>query len=441
MLAGLFLAAPVGGAAQLEAPPEPAAYALENVTVVHADGRRQSGVTLVVRDAFVETLEAGARVPPDARLLEGDSLMVYPGLVDAFGDAEVEMPERPARDEVVPWSPSRSAQGFTPHRRTADQLTATGEDVAELRTDGVVAAGVFPRDGLAAGLGAALLFRENAATPRELVARPEVGLYMSFQGGRGAYPSTLFGVIAFLRQSFADAERAAALRREYERDPSGLTVPRWDADYEVLRRAAGGEVPVFFRADEAEDLRRVLGLADELGFAPVIVGGGQAWKLADELACRDVPVVVGLDFPEPDAWDPAADTVGDLEPAAAREKERLENLYANPSRLLEAGVTVALSSAAGRADLLEGARKVIEHGYPDDAALRALTSVPAALLGIPAVARLRAGSSATFLVADGPLFDEETSLRYTFVEGMLEEMADGDEPAPDDEPSAVDDLR
>lgn len=438
LLASLLPAAPGGLSAQLEAPPRPAAYALEGVTVVHADGRRQADVTLVVRDGLIETLEAGAAVPPDARRLEGDSLTVYPGIIDAFGEAALEVPEGPERGEVVPWSPGRVAQGFTPHWRTTDFLSATGGDLRGQRRSGVVAAGVFPRDGLAAGRGATLLFRPGAGHPRELVAHPETGLYMSFQGASGGYPSTLFGVIAFMRQSYADARRTAELHDRYRRDPTGMTLPPWDADYEVLRRTATGELPVYFHADGAEDARRALGLAEELGFSPIIVGGGQAWKLADELARRDVPVVVSLDFPSPDAWDPEADTAGRLEPAAAREKERLENLYRNPSRLLEAGVTVALTSEAGRADLREGVRKVIEYGFPEDAALRAVTTNPAALLGIPGVARVREGFAATFVVADGPLFAEETSLRYTFVEGALEEVDGGGGPSPGDEPPAVD---
>ena len=36
-----------------------------------------------------------------------------------------------------------------------------------------------------------------------------------------------------------------------------------------------------------------LELADEIGFRPIIVGGHEAWMVADELADRGIPVLIG----------------------------------------------------------------------------------------------------------------------------------------------------
>lgn len=432
-LLALLVPAVVG--AQFEEPPPPAAYALTNVTVVQADGSRQAGMNVVVRDGLVEAMAPGAEIPADARVLEGDSLYLYPGLVDAHGEADLSFPEVD-REGVVSWHPPRDVQGFTPHRRAADYLAAAGDDVESARQKGIVAMGVLPSGGLAPGQVAALLLRPDAETPRGLVADPAVALVMSFQGARGAYPGTLFGVIAFHRQMFEDALRQGRILEAYRQDPRGLTLPEWDPDLQVYRDVAGGGLPVFFRADGAEDIRRVLDLADEYGFDPVVVGGGEAWKVADRLRAGDVPVLVSLDFPEPDEWEPADEEEEEeaeeaprpemvprepLEPGAAREKERLENLYANAGRLRDAGVRVALTSGGGEADLLEGARKAMEYGLSEGDALRALTTEPASILGIPTVTRLGSRTSATFAVTDGELLAEGTGVVYTFVEGVLEE--------------------
>jgi hypothetical protein len=111
-----LLAFPAMGAAQYEEPPPPAAYALENVTVVHADGRKEAGVTIVVRRGLIQALGLGIEVPADALVLEGDSLMIYPGLVDAHGDLELDLPTLDGMAGVLSWDPPREAQGFTPHR-------------------------------------------------------------------------------------------------------------------------------------------------------------------------------------------------------------------------------------------------------------------------------------------------------------------------------------
>ncbi len=433
------LAWPGGLSAQFNDPPAPAAYVLQGVTVVRADGSTLAGVTLVVRGGRIEALGAEVQVPADAKLLEGDSLYVYPGIFDAQGEADYEFPEIEVdRSGVASWNPPRHVQGFMPHRRVVDYLTARGDDVADQRKTGVVAAAVHPEGRLMPGRGTVLVFRADAENPAGLVAQAELGPLMTFQAAPGVYPSVLFSVIAFYRQMFEDAGHQAAHIRAFNRDPASVEPPAWDADMEVVRSLIGGGTPVFFAADYARDIQRVLKLAEEYNFRPIIVGGEEAWKVADELVAADVPVLVSLDFPEPERWEPADDN-GDeeeeLDAAALREKQRVEDAYANAGRLAAAGVRFALTSGGGKADILEGARKVIEYGLAEQDALRALTATPASLFGIDYLASVRARGPATFIVTDAPLFDEEMKIRYVFVEGGLEKgrepRAAGEEPAVD----------
>lgn len=429
-------AVPAHGAAQYERSPEPAAYALQDATVIHGDGSVSEGVTLVVRNGVVETLEAGAEPPPDAEILEGEDLHVHPGFVDPYGQASMALPEVD-REGVQAWNPTREVQRFTPHRTAREYLDATGSDLETQRENGVVASVAFPGQGIMPGQGALLVHRLQADRPRELVVASPLGLSMAFQGVPGTYPGTLFGVKALLRQAFLDADHRAASESAFEADPGGLAAPARDADFEVLHRVADGELPVFARADGAEDIRRVLSLSDELGFDPVIVGGEEAWRVADELAARDVPVAVSVDFPEPNDWDPDADN-GELDPSAERERRELEDIYSNPARLAEAGVRFSFTSA-GRAatDFRDGVLKALEYGLSEEDALRALSAEPAELLGVPHLAQVHEGSGATFVVTDGPAFQEDSRIAYTFVEGGLERVAPPGEGLEDtDEPPA-----
>jgi len=419
-----LLALPAALHGQYDEPPPPAAWALQGVTVVTPGGATVADVNLVVRHGLVETLSPGARIPADARLLEGEGLFVYPGFVDAQGAVGHDFPEPGDRDEdedLTAWNPPRSASGFMPHRRVAHHLTERGEELSGHRENGIVAAIVHPGGGLAPGQPASVVLRAEADAPRELVHGESLGLTMTLQGARGVYPSQLFGVIAYLRQAFLDAGRYQDARARYEADPTGLTPPAWDPDYEALVQAMAGAWPVFFGADSDEDIRRVLNLADEFGFQPVLVGGDEAWKLADELVERGVTVLVSLDFPEPDDWDPEADLPDeDLEPAALREKDRLQAIWSNAGRLEEAGVDFVLTSGGGTGDVLEGMRRAVEYGLSPERALRAVTVDPAGLAGLPGLGSVQEGGTATFVVADGELLAEEAGIAYTFVEGHVE---------------------
>jgi hypothetical protein len=436
------LISPAAVAAQYVEPPPPAAYALQDVNVVHADGEVAEGMTILIRNGLIEAMGTDIDVPADAKLLEGDSLSVYPGFVDAQGKADYEFPNESVEGaQMTSWAPPRYAQSFMPHRRVVDHLTVTGEDLASSRKQGVVAAAVHADGPLIPGRGAVLLLRKDAATPTELVLNPELGPSMSFRGAQGVYPSTTFAVIAFYRQCFEDALREGIIEREYARDPRGIPTPTWDPDFAVLREVAAGEMPVYFSANRPEEIRNVLELSEEYGFRPVIVGGAEAWRVADELLEHGVPVLVSLDFPTPTRWtpeDPAGEEADTTEadvaevqeqqeaepeepgPAALREKERLENLYSNPGRLAAAGVTFALTSG-GEADIREGVLKAMDYGLSEADAMRAVTTTPAEMFDISNVLRIEENMPATFVVTTGPIFDEETNIAYTFVEGELEE--------------------
>lgn len=419
LLAGSLLLAPEAHA-QYDAPPEPAVWVLEDVTVVQADGARQEGLTVVVRGGLIETMAPGAEAPAGARRIDGKGrpLFLFPGMIDADGNASVDLPT-PDRDGVDSWSPTREVQHLTPHRRAADYLGDAGDDLAAQRRAGFVASVVFPGRGALPGQASLILHRMDARTPRETVLDPSVGLAMAFQGAQGAYPSTLMAVHAFLRQSFLDARHHRARTAAFQSGSGGMEAPGWDEDLDLLGRAADGELRVLFRASGTEGVRRVLALADEIGFTPVIVGGEGVGPLAEALADRGVVVLLSADVPEPDEWDPESDE--ELTPAAARERDRLVPIYETPARLAEAGVRFALTSGGqGGTGILAGVRRFMEYGLSEEDALAALTSVPAELLGIPHLARVRQGGAATFLVTDGPLLEAGTGVVWTFVDGRAE---------------------
>jgi len=407
--------------AQFREPPRAAAYALQNATVVDAMGQRREGMTVVVRGPVIESIGRGAAVPADARVLAGDSLVVYPGLIDAHGKAAHVLPaDSIDRRTVKSWAPTREAIGFRPHREIADYLTVTASDAAAQRRAGIVAVAVHPTDGLMPGQGALLLLRADAAGPADMLLDPSLGPVFTLRSRRGFYPSTGMGTLAWYRQTFLDAARQTRIAQAASNDARGIGLLPFDRDYAMLQSVSGGAVPVWFLANTSSEIRQVLLLSEELGLRPIIVGAREAWKLADELKRRDIAVLASVDFTKPKQWKPESADSASSEPGVLRERRAIEDEYRNAGRLAEAGVRFALVSNGGEADLLAGTRKAITYGLSEAAALQALTLTPAALLGVPALGRLEAGAPANFVVANGPLFGRDTRVRYTMVAGVLE---------------------
>lgn len=134
----------------------------------------------------------------------------------------------------------------------------------------------------------------------------------------------------------------------------------------MMRYAKGGRV--VFHVDRATDIRQTLALAKRAGFVPVIAGGIEAWAVAGELARDKVTVLV----------DPLENLPGNFDRLGAR--------MDNAALLHAAGVLVGITQSG---EATHNARKVrqlagnaVANGLPWEAALAALTRVPAQAFGI-----------------------------------------------------------
>jgi imidazolonepropionase-like amidohydrolase len=175
--------------------------------------------------------------------------------------------------------------------------------------------------------------------------------------------------------------------------------------------AVRGEVPVFFRADTDWEIRHVLLFAESFpSIRPVVLGGTQAFRVADELVDAGVPVILNIGA----AYQPTPDR-----------DDSITASYRNAARLVEAGVTVGFASdQGGGGDGL--ARNVpymaawsVAFGLPEDAAIRGLTLNNARILGLgDAMGSLEPGKRADVIVTDGSPLQMLTQITHMFVGGV-----------------------
>jgi len=194
-------------------------WAIRGARIVPIAGAPLESGTIVFRDGLIAAVGASVSVPENARIIDGHGLTVYPGLIDA--DTTLGLPAPDGRTERAepPQTPGETlemrARGITPERKVASLLDASDPKIAEARKLGFTSALVAPRDGVLAGQSALV----NLSGDREsMVVRSPVALHLAFNRFRGAYPTTLMGVFAAVRQSFADASYLADLAKRYALD-------------------------------------------------------------------------------------------------------------------------------------------------------------------------------------------------------------------------------
>jgi imidazolonepropionase-like amidohydrolase len=234
------------------------------------------------------------------------------------------------------------------------------------------------------------------------------------------------GTMAYARQALLDATHYRDEWAAYEKSPRGRKRPRYDPALAAWQDVLGGQLPLVVTASRENDLRRILALGDEMKVRVNAAGAPQAFRVADLVKSRKLPLLVTVNF------DPAT-----AAPLGGEDEEKLERevreAEKNPAELHKAGVPFALVSGHA-SNFLAGVRKAIERGLPRDAALRAITLEPARTLGLDdRMGSLEVGKIANLVVWSGEPLAKDTKARMVFVDGVLFEPDDKSEKKKEDE--------
>ena len=458
LLAGPALLAAGSSPAIAQAAPRPELYAVRDVRLaVPEDAPRH---TLILRDGRIERVQdVGAEVPPGARVIEGKGMLALPAFIDAFTHTGCATPTPVADRDAAP-SPSVGAlvdmreanrKGIQPAFRAADVLKVDADLRKRLRTSGFGLLLSAPTGQLLSGQSTLASSRDAPA--RDALLAPVEFDHSSFQSEGPGYPGTRMGAVAQLRQFFLDARRDQEIRARRAAGKSGPRPP-YDADLEAILPALAQTRRVVCEAESVADIERWISLSDEFRISIAISGGRDAWKRANVLRDRGIPVFLTLDWgeeaedphakdkkkegdkpeeapekPAPESGAPKADeTEGEYEaPLRVREEQRRlwEEKRDGAIRLGEAGVPFAFGTGKGSSkELLERVRTLVEKGLPADKALAALTYGSAELLGVGAeYGKLEPGFAASFaLWTKDPLTQKQAQVAWIVTEGFPFEL-------------------
>jgi imidazolonepropionase-like amidohydrolase len=418
----------------------PRVHALTGARIVTAPGRVIEQGALVLRDGLIESVGPAAevKVPADARVWPSEGKTIYAGFVEPLGEVHLpaalkaegggETPAVGARggragaaasttttEALAPAAAARSWNPrVTPERDVARVLVADERGAAALRELGFTTAAATPGRGIFRGDSALVSLGGRGAAASLLRARVAQHVAFEFGGTAGGYPSSLMGSVALVRQTWLDAAWMRAALAAHAKNPA-LGRPEENASLVALGDYLGGAKPVVIHALDELDLLRAQRMADEFKLKLVLRGRGAEYRVADALAAKKTPVILPLNFPtvpEVETPDKAADV-----PLSTL--QHWETAPANAARLAAKGVPVAFTLAGLRTPETQfwaALRLAVRRGLAPDAALAALTTVPAAALGVADLAgTIAPGRPGSVIVATGDLFSADSSAEVTDV--------------------------
>ena len=390
--------------------------------------------TIVIRDGLIAAVGANVPAPADARVVDLAGKTVLPGLIDLTSSLGLPQPTAggPGAGGANQQNQQAAAPSFVgrePERLVVNELRPAAADIRAARDLGITAVLTAPTRGAFRGRSALLPLRDSVN--ERVVIRSPVALHMGYQGVGGGfgggggvdrYPGTLLGVIAYERQRFYDARRQALLLERYRSSPRGMQRPPNDESLEALIPVVKGDLPVFFAANNENEILRAMNIGREFNLALTIVGATEGFRAADALRAARRPVVVSVDFPRPvevTGWQYRGAQRLPPNDSAAADSAARRVLEGNAAALMRAGVRFALASGGRTADLLPNVRKAIAAGLPRDTALAALTIRAAEIAGVSEqVGSIEAGKAANLVVSEGDLLGDSAKVRMVFVDGI-----------------------
>ncbi len=357
--------------------------------------------TILIDNGRITSVRSGGPVPAGMRVLDARGQTVTPGFVNCatqIGLVEVASAQD-TRDTAV------TGERFGPAFDVSFALNGNSALVALARSDGITRVISYPAPSPVppfSGLAALARLREGA----DILDRPRVAMFAVIGGGSWANSAgSRAAQWQTLRESLIEA-RAPQPRPADEED---ALLNRRDAA--AVRQVLSGAIPLAIITHRESDIRQAIRLAEEFRIRVVVVGGAEAWRVADALAAARIPVVL----------DPQMNLPSTFDQLGARQD--------NAAILARAGVRIGFGIVGGSIGyvynaglaLREGAGLAVANGLPYDAALRALTTDALAIWGTGAAPGL--GADADLVLWDGDPLEPSTNATAVIIEGRVTSIA------------------
>ena len=364
---------------------------------------------LLLKDGKIAALGADVPIPEEAQVIEAQGKVIMPGLIDAhchtgvFADG-VGSPHSDGNEMTDP---------ITPHVRALDALHP--EDLAwgDLRAAGVTTVLTGPGSGNIVG-GHSICVKTAGETVAQMTLLEPAGMKMALgenpkrvYGGQKKTPSTRMGNAALLRQALVEAQNYLAKWERYEaKRESGEDAdpPERDLKWEALGKVLRRELKARIHCHRADDILTAIRIAEEFDLDITIEHATEGYKIADILAQKAIPCVVGPIL-------------------FSRSKYELRGMTPrNPGVLAKAGVKVAIQTDEMSAVkyLAINAALAVREGMEEEDALRAITINAAEIIGVAdRVGSLEVGKDADVVIFSGHPFDYRTVAEVVIINGEI----------------------
>lgn len=386
--------------------------AIRGGTVHTLAGSPIQGGTVVVENGLISAVGTDAAVPAGADVIDATGLQVYPGLFDALTQLGLtEVGAVPVTNDVA------ELGDFNPHLLAAWAVHPASEHIPVARANGITHTVSAPGGGRGGGstmAGQGSLIHTDGWTVEEMTIESSVGIVVAWPNMQ--LRSFDFATMSMNERSYREAkeeydEKVAEIdswidaARNYQAALDAGTDVERDLKLEALTKVTNGELPFLVVVNTERGINAVLDFAERKDVRVVLLGGADAWKVADRLAEANVPVILG----------PTQDLPGD-------EDYGYDQVYSAPGQLHAAGIKVGFGTfdASASRNLPYEVGSAVSFGLPREEAIRTVTINNAEILGVgDRLGTIETGKIANLIVTDGDPLEIRTQILHLVVNGRI----------------------
>jgi len=382
---------------------------IENATIIVSPGEIIKNGSILVKDGKIVEIGSDFSVPNNTVKYDMSGLYVYPSFVDVSSSFGTKNPSNTSRSRSTEYKASRQGYYWNDHilsdYNTIDDFNYDEKKSKELREFGFGVVNIHRKDGVHRGTGA-LVALDDKSNNSLRILNPTSTESFSFSRSlqfNQAYPSSIMGAMALLRQFYHDL-------KWYEDGGSTST------DMAIEAAIKNYSLPKIFSAGDKLNVIRALKISEELGFKSIVEGSGYEYENIEDLKNYDNTIVVPINYPK--AFD--LTDVHIVEKLTLQQLKRWNQAPSNLVQLSNNNINFAISpkNVKNSSEFFSNIRKSISYGLDSNKALAALTITPAKSINMDGkIGVIKQGAYANFLVTSGPIFEKETIIFENWVMG------------------------
>jgi imidazolonepropionase-like amidohydrolase len=382
------------------APKQTERLCLKGGTVHIGNGKVIENAYLCFENGKVTDVFSATNLKTDAtlgRIIDVTGKQVYPGIIalnTMLGLTEIEA-VRATNDQSEVGAVNPDVRAIISYN-TDSRVTPT------VRSNGVLYAQVVPQGGRVSGTSAVVQL--DAWNWEDAAVKADEGLFITWPNmykikGWWAEPDGY--------ELNKDYDKAVQELKDYfseAKSYANTTHDKKNLRFEAMKKLFTDKENLYVRVDYVKEIQNVLAFAQEQGVNVVLVGAADSYMIADVLAQKKIPVILGKAHDLPSYND-----------------DDIQQNYKTPAALQKAGVLFALSIDGfwQERNLMFEAGTACAYGLTKEEALAAITSNSAKILKLDdRIGTIEKGKDASFIISDGDVLDMRTSnISLAFIDG------------------------